>query len=76
MKTLTTRQYDILCYIKGFIDGNGYSPSVRDVSVAFGDISTNAVKGHLDALEKKNYIERQPRLARSIILTGKKPRVV
>lgn len=66
MKSLTTRQKECLTAIKAIARVNGYPPSVREISEALGGISTNAVFGHLKALQAKGYIKRDTAVARSI----------
>lgn len=65
MKGLTERQHKVLDYIEGHLEDNGYWPSIREIQSAFGFKSTNAVIGHLKALEKKQYITRMPGQARA-----------
>jgi|Laugrefabdmm15dn_1035133.scaffolds.fasta_scaffold50075_2 repressor LexA len=66
MNGLTQRQKECLKAIKTIARTNGYPASVREISDALGGISTNAVSGHLVALEAKGYIKRNPAIARSI----------
>jgi len=66
---LTKRQQEILDFIRSEIAGHGYPPSFREIGAHFGIKSTNGVKVHMTALEKKGYINRESRLARGIELT-------
>lgn len=66
---LTERQQAILVYLGETIRQRGFPPSIREISAHFGISSTQGVQRHLEALEKKGYIERDSR-ARSIRLTG------
>lgn len=66
MATLTNRQKECLDFIIEHQEDNGYSPSIRQIADAMGGIGTNAVFGHLMALENKGYIERVAGLARAI----------
>lgn len=68
MSNLTARQQKVLDYIAGFIDQQGYPPSLRDIAAHMGISSTFGVARHLDALEKKGCIRRSGR-ARSIVLS-------
>jgi len=65
MKDLTTRQQEILTFIENYEWRNGYWPSIREIQEKFEFASTNAVMGHLRALEKKEKIERIPGQART-----------
>jgi repressor LexA len=63
---LTKRQGDILGFIREHTAVRGYPPSFREIGRQFGIKSTNGVKVHLDALERKGYITRGARVARGI----------
>ena len=58
MKDLTDRQREILTFIEHHEWRNGYWPSIREIQEKFNFKSTNAVMGHLRALEKKDAIQR------------------
>ncbi len=62
---LTQRQERILQFIQEYIRKEGYPPSIREIGAAFDIGSLRGVTVHLDALEKKGYIERA-NLPRSI----------
>ncbi len=65
MKGLTPRQKEILEFIKHQEWRNGFWPSIREIQDNFKFQSTNAVMGHLRALERKGVLERIPGQARS-----------
>ena len=65
MKELTKRQREILNFIENYEWRNGYWPSIREIQSKFDFKSTNAVMGHLKALERKEVIERIPGQART-----------
>ncbi len=65
MKELTQRQQEILSFIENHEWRNGYWPSIREIQEHFDFKSTNAVMGHLRALEKKGVLERIPGQART-----------
>lgn len=65
MKDLTTRQEEILTFIEHYEWRNGYWPSIREIQEQFEFKSTNAVMGHLRALERKERLERIPGQART-----------
>lgn len=58
MKKLTDRQQDILDFIVEEIQRQGYPPTLREICTQFGISSTQGVRRHIDALEKKGYIVR------------------
>lgn len=71
MKKLSKRQNDILKFIKSEVNRKGYPPSVREIGKAVGLASSSTVHGHLDRLEKKGLIRRDPTKPRAIeILDG------
>ena len=68
---LTQRQVAILDFIKKEIRQKGYPPSVREIGDAVGLMSSSTVHGHLQTLEDKGYIRRDPTKPRAIeILDG------
>jgi repressor LexA len=69
MDTLTTRQREVLDFIKEKIRGRGYGPTVREIGDYFEINSPNGVMCHLKALEKKGIITREPNMSRAIQLT-------
>ena len=71
MKNLSGRQQAILEFIKQEVRSKGYPPSVREIGEAVGLKSSSTVHGHLDRLEKKGIIRRDPTKPRAIeILDG------
>jgi repressor LexA len=63
---LTKRQKEILDFISGFIDREGYSPSMEEIAAHFQFASLNAVFKHLQAIESRGYLRRDPNRARAI----------
>jgi repressor LexA len=66
---LTKRQKEILDFVTGFIDHNGYSPSMEEIAEHFHFASLNAVFKHLEALESRGHLHRDSNRARSIQLS-------
>jgi repressor LexA len=66
---MTRVQRETLDFIADFIERNGFPPSIKEISRAFGVLSTNTVNGRLLALIRDGLITRRPRMARSITLT-------
>lgn len=60
------KQSEILEFIKSEICDKGYPPSVREICNAVGLRSTSTVHGHLERLEKKGFIRRDPTKPRAI----------
>ena len=67
-KELTDRQRDILNFINQFLAENGYPPTLREIGKHFQISSTFGVKRHLDALEKKGYLNVESNASRGISL--------
>lgn len=63
---LTTKQEEILNFIKQEILTKGYPPSVREICEAVSLKSTSSVHAHLESLEKKGYIRKDPTKPRTI----------
>lgn len=66
MKELTERQQEILDFIQEFININSYPPTYREIGKKFDIASTYGVKRHLDALQKKGYLDTCKNTSRTI----------
>ena len=66
MEKLSQKQFEILEYMKKAVREKGYPPSVREICDAVGLKSTSTVHGHLERLERKGYIRRDPAKPRAI----------
>lgn len=60
------RQEAILTFIKQHIRDKGYPPTVREIGTAVGLTSSSTVHGHIERLEKKGLIRRDPLKPRAI----------
>nr|WP_306220245.1 transcriptional repressor LexA [Cohnella sp. WQ 127256] len=67
---MSNRQNSILEFIKNEVREKGYPPSVREIGEAVGLASSSTVHGHLDRLEKKGLIRRDPTKPRAIEILG------
>ena len=63
---ISSKQEEILEYLKEVILTKGYPPSVREICTAVGLSSTSSVFNHLEKLEKNGYIRRDPAKPRCI----------
>ncbi len=63
---ISTKQKEILEYIKSEILSKGYPPAVREICEAVKLKSTSSVHAHLETLEKNGYIRRDPTKPRAI----------
>lgn len=66
MEKLSKRQQMIFDFIKSEVEMKGYPPSVREIAKAVGLASSSTVHGHLQRIEKKGYIRRDPTKPRAI----------
>jgi repressor LexA len=70
-RDLTARQRQILDFIKSEISAKGFPPTVRDIGHAVGLSSSSTVHSHLEALEAKGLIRRDPSKPRALeVLDG------
>lgn len=65
-RELTSRQQQILDYIRAEIHRRGFPPSVREIGEAVDLSSSSTVHSHLAALEKKGFIRRDPSKPRAL----------
>ena len=63
---ISTKQKEILEYLKSQIINKGYPPAVREICEAVKLKSTSSVHSHLETLEKYGYIRRDPSKPRAI----------
>ena len=63
---ISSKQQEILSYMKDQILAKGYPPSVREICAAVDLKSTSSVHAHLETLEKNGYIRRDPTKPRAI----------
>jgi len=70
-EVLTPRQREILDYLSRMLREKAYPPTVREVGLAVGLSSSSTVQNHLNTLERKGYIRRDPAKSRAIELVHK-----
>ncbi|UOF89534.1 transcriptional repressor LexA [Fodinisporobacter ferrooxydans] len=66
MVKLSKRQQEIMDFIKQEVKQKGYPPSVREIGEAVGLASSSTVHGHLERLEQKGLLRRDPTKPRAI----------
>lgn len=59
-REITARQDEVLNFLIDTVRDRGYPPSIREISAHFNMQSTQGVQRHLEALEKKGFIRRDP----------------
>lgn len=68
------KQQELLAFVDGFIKGNGYGPSYREIMRALGYKSVSTVAIHIDGLIAKGYLRRRDNSARSLeVVTLREP---
>ena len=65
---LSTRQEQMLAFIKEFSRGRGYPPTVREIGNAVEISSTSVVDYNLKILGRLGYLRRDPEISRGIEL--------
>src|SRR5437016_13908270 len=65
---LTDRQHKILDYIRYVTKVRNYPPSVREIGEAVGLSSSSTVHNHLNQLERRGLIKRDPSKSRTVML--------
>jgi repressor LexA len=60
------KQRELLSFIDGFIKGNGYGPSYREVMRALDYKSVSTVAVHIDGLIKRGLLYKKDHSARSL----------
>lgn len=73
MTKLSPRQQAIMDFIKHEVKSKGYPPSVREIGEAVGLASSSTVHGHLERLEKKGLLRRDPTKPRAIEILDQQP---
>ncbi len=74
MSTLSPRRSAILTFIRDRIAQQGQSPSLAEISEAFGFASRSVARKHIVALTEAGLIEVVPHQARGIRLLNTEPR--
>src|SRR5471030_961257 len=74
MTTLTPRRTAILTFIRDRIAEHGQSPSLAEISEAFGFASRSVARKHVLALTEAGFIDVNPHQARGIRLLGQPAR--
>jgi repressor LexA len=63
---LTKRQRQVYDYISGFVEEQGYSPSLEEIAAAFGLSSVATVHKHVKHLVDKGYLRKAWNRSRSV----------
>jgi repressor LexA len=68
--TLTAIERRIYNYLVDYLKRETYQPSIREIGVRFGIRSTKTVTEHLQALQRKGYLDRTPSRSRALRILG------
>ncbi len=68
---LTRRQQEILEVVESHVDKHGYPPTVREIGNAVGLASSSTVHAHLQALESRGALKRDPAKPRALDLANR-----
>ena len=66
---LTEKQAECLKYVTRYFIERRYYPTQREVAAAM-NLSSSTAESYLEPLERKGYLEREPRRRRNIRLTN------
>jgi repressor LexA len=69
-ENLNPRQREILEYLKEHTRTHAYPPTVREIGSAVGLSSSSTVQNHLNTLEQRGYIRRDPTKSRTVEIVG------
>lgn len=70
MQELTEKQKRVLNFIANYTDENGCPPTLREIADHINVVGTGTVMQHLDALERKGFVNRREG-SRGIALTNR-----
>lgn len=65
-KRPTKKQKELLNFIDGFIKGNGYGPSYREIMRALDYKSVSTVATHVDGLIQRGWLRKRDNEARTL----------
>lgn len=69
-KRPTKKQKELLSFIDGFIKGNGYGPSYREIMRALDYKSVSTVATHVDGLISRGWLRKRDNEARTLEVVG------
>ncbi len=70
MEALTARQRQVYQFIAGYMEEQGYAPTLQEIATHLDVRGNLGVLRHLEALEKKGYLQRSKGRSRGIVLRG------
>jgi len=73
MVGLSTKQKQIIDFIRHFWADKQFPPTIRDIAAGCGVSSTSVVTYNLKILEREGYIRRHPEVSRGIVVPPQSP---
>ena len=70
---LTKRQKEILDYVRGYLEDQGYAPTLQEIGVQFGLSSPATVYKHVEQLVQKGYLRKAAHQGRGLQLVDPEP---
>jgi repressor LexA len=70
MKPLTHRQQQVLDFLREYTSATGYPPTLREIADRFSFSGPRAAAKHLESLQRKGRIIRNPGISRGLEITG------
>ncbi len=70
---LSSKQQQIINFIRRFLADRQYPPTIRDIVTGCGLSSTSVVNYNLKILEREGYIHRHPEVSRGIVVPTPSP---
>ncbi len=71
MSKLTSRQQQTYDFICDYLDSHGYAPTLKEIAGHLKISGNLGVLRHLDALEKKGYLQRTTGQSRGIVISAR-----
>jgi repressor LexA len=72
-EAINPRQLEILEFLRQHARRHSYPPTVREIGQAVGLSSSSTVQNHLNVLEQKGHIRRDPTKSRTVEVVGDEP---
>ncbi len=72
MQPLTSRQHEVLSFVRTFKREHDFAPTQTEIAKHFG-FAVNAARDHLDALEKKGALRITRKVARGLSVISSSP---
>ena len=67
---VTPRQKEMLDYLRSYIDGHGYAPTLDEIGKHFGLASLATVHKHIQNLERKGLVRRLAHQSRALVIAA------